>query len=823
MRVPYTQSARLARAALALTATVMFSLLLTTCGGGGTPTPKPRSAALTITTTSLPEGSIGQSYGQSLTATGGTPPYTWSLASESDPIPSGLTLSASGYLSGVPTEAGDFNISVRVQDASLRSATKTLALKIIALLQIIQEPLPSGIVGRPYNYALRATGGFPPYNWMFIGGHLHTGLTLSADGIISGTPTEVGYDNLLGVQIQDSRGETATSGFLLTISPIMDITTTTLPNANVWIEYWQEIYILGGVAPWEMNLATGSGPLPPGLVLGGAGYFVIHGTPTTPGTYTFTLQLKDSGSVVQTATRELTLVVENHLVFPAQSEMPLGVIHQGYAEAMLARGGTAPYSWSIVSGSLPPGLALNTSTGQITGIPTVSGIAVFNVRVTDSGTIPESLEGQVTLNIRPELNIRDERFPDGVLHGNYANNVLIDGGRPPISLRISSGGLPPGISQTWADPDFAAYGFGGTPTGLGTYPFTVEATDSTSPPGVVTRNFSIRVNEALVFETTTLPDGITGTPYEATLVAHGGVLPYTWSVVVYAPLPRGLALDSTTGRVSGTPTEAFRGYVGLTVQDSASPPQTWTKHADLRIVERLAVSTSTIPSAKPSQPIAIGLAAKGGTLPYAWSITSGTLPSGLTFDSTSGRIAGTPTAEGTFDFTVQVTDAGPPVQTASRALSLTIDSHLGRNDSPATATPISNGTFRASISPYADPVAGPANPDHDYYAMTANPGAVVAITTMAKRLTPESPLDTVIEIVDAAGNRLSPCRTYSDQAFDQPCLNDDFELGIIQDSRLEFKVPDSATEPVTFYVRVLSWDGSARPDYVYDLVVSGAN
>jgi len=157
----------------------------------------------------------------------------------------------------------------------------------------------------------------------------------------------------------------------------------------------------------------------------------------------------------------------------------------------------------------------------------------------------------------------------------------------------------------------------------------------------------------------------------------------------------------------------------------------------------------------------VNLGLFGGTAPYSWTITTGPLPSGLNLNSSTGQIIGTPTTEGTSDFTVQVTDTGPPVQTTSKALSLTIRSDLGRNDSPATATPISNGTFRASISPYSDPVTGPANPDSDYYELTANPGAVVTVETMAKRLTPESPLDTVIEIVDAEGNRFSTCRTYT--------------------------------------------------------------
>jgi len=191
-------------------------------------------------------------------------------------------------------------------------------------------------------------------------------------------------------------------------------------------------------------------------------------------------------------------------------------------------------------------------------------------------------------------------------------------------------------------------------------------------------------------------------------------------------------------------------------------------------------------------------------------------------DPSAGIITGSPLAEETSNFTIQVTDSGPPIQSASKEMTLTVKSDLGRNDDPATATPISNGTFRASISPFADPAAGPANPDHDFYELTARPGSVVTIETMASRLSPESPLDTVLEIVDSDGNRFSTCQVVSG-SFDKPCMNDDIQDVVIQDSRLKFEVPETGTESVTFYVHVLSWDGDARPDYIYDLIVSGAN
>ena len=85
-------------------------------------------------------------------------------------------------------------------------------------------------------------------------------------------------------------------------------------------------------------------------------------------------------------------------------------------------------------------------------------------------------------------------------------------------------------------------------------------------------------------------------------------------------------------------------------------------------------------------------------------------------------------------------------------------------------------------------------------------------------------MDSVIEILGADGTRFNTCRPdfASYYPFDQPCLNDDIQLGIVQDSMLRFKVPGNPGDPpVTFYIRVLDWGGNARPDFVYDLRVSG--
>ncbi|MEE8200032.1 MAG: hypothetical protein V3R29_02600 [Candidatus Acidoferrales bacterium] len=103
-------------------------------------------------------------------------------------------------------------------------------------------------------------------------------------------------------------------------------------------------------------------------------------------------------------------------------------------------------------------------------------------------------------------------------------------------------------------------------------------------------------------------------------------------------------------------------------------------------------------------------------------------------------------------------------------------------------------------------------------------------------LTTPSPLDSVIEIVDVNDVRFQTCKDVGDDAppppvtpdptpgaFDDACINDDINLGVVQDSKLEFRVPGTATDTVIFYVRVLDFRGDARPDLLYDIIISGAN
>ncbi|MCG6984306.1 MAG: DUF4082 domain-containing protein, partial [Thiocapsa sp.] len=194
-------------------------------------------AALSVTTTSLPAGAVGTAYAQTLAASGGTAPYSWSLATGSDPLPDGLNLDAeSGEISGTPTAPGTVTLTVEVSDAATPAATATAALSLVVApeaLTITTTSLPAGAVDTVYpTTTLTASGGIAPYSWSLAAGSdpLPDGLNLNpTSGEISGTPTAAGTANLL-VEVSDaaSTPATATAALSLTVAPAADTTPPTV-------------------------------------------------------------------------------------------------------------------------------------------------------------------------------------------------------------------------------------------------------------------------------------------------------------------------------------------------------------------------------------------------------------------------------------------------------------------------------------------------------------------------------------------------------------------------------------------------------------------
>lgn len=169
---------------------------------------------------------------------------------------------------------------------------------------------------------------------------------------------------------------TVTAG---TPSPI-GISTTSLPNGTVGAAYSDTLAASGGTPPYTWALASGS--LPPGLSLASSGS--ISGIPVTAGAYNFYAQVTDSGATPQAATSLMSIVVAPPPLTVSTTSLSNAIVNVAYSAGLAAGGGTAPYTWSLVSGQLPAGLALTAATGVIAGTPTLSGSFPITVQVNDS-------------------------------------------------------------------------------------------------------------------------------------------------------------------------------------------------------------------------------------------------------------------------------------------------------------------------------------------------------------------------------------------------------------------------------------------------------
>ncbi|MGH9740035.1 MAG: putative Ig domain-containing protein [Candidatus Acidiferrales bacterium] len=365
------------------------------------------------------------------------------------------------------------------------------------------------------------------------------------------------------------------------------------------------------------------------------------------------------------------------------TSLPGGTVGQAYTATLAASGGSAPYTWSVSSGSLPPGLSLASGSGAIAGTPSSAGTFAFTATASDTkdATATKSLNILVG-SAGQTLSITTSSLPNGTEGQAYTATLAASGGSAPYTWSVSGGSLPPGLSLASSSGAIT-----GTPSSAGTFSFTATASDTKSATATKSLNILIgTTGQTLSISTSNLPGGTVGTAYSATVQASGGKTPYAWSIASGA-LPPGLSLNGSSGAISGTPTGSGSFSVTIRAQDSSSPVQTTSKIFAVAIaaaVIPLSISTSTLPSGNVNQSYSESLQAAGGTSPYTWSLSSGQLPGGLALSS-NGQISGTPTSGGQSNFGVTAKDSSSTPETATKNLAMAVstsslDQYGGRTD-----------------------------------------------------------------------------------------------------------------------------------------------
>lgn len=190
-----------------LALSLMLCVVYAGCGSSSTAT---GGGQVQISVSTLPVGTVGSAYSYSVPASGGTPPYVWSVTSGT--LPAGLTINSKGTIHGTPVASGTTTFSVTAQDSEAipAVASATFGLTVVSELVVTSISLPSATDGAPYSANLQAAGGTAPYTWSLLSGVLPTGLNLTETGAIAGTPTGSGT-SLFSVQVTDSESSVQTA------------------------------------------------------------------------------------------------------------------------------------------------------------------------------------------------------------------------------------------------------------------------------------------------------------------------------------------------------------------------------------------------------------------------------------------------------------------------------------------------------------------------------------------------------------------------------------------------------------------------------------
>jgi hypothetical protein len=433
---------------------------------------------LVVTTSSLPNGAPSVRYSHTLSAIGGDGSYAWSVISGS--LPPNLNLSTAGTLSGTPNTPGTFGFTVRVRSGDGQNASRALSMTVNPDLVITTTSLPNGAPSVSYSRSLSATGGTGGYTWSLLSGSLPAGLSLSAAGTISGTPTTSGTSTFTA-RVRSGDGQNALSELSLVINPDLVITTSSLPNGAPSVRYRQGLSATGGDGSYTWSLRRGSS-LPAGLTLDSGG--LIGGTPTTPGTFGFAVQV--SARDGQRASRSLSITINPDLVITTTA-LPNGAPGVGYRAFLSATGGTGGLTWSVSSGGLPNGLSLS-SGGTVSGTPTTPGTFSFTVRARSGDG--QSDTQALSIRINPDLVITTTSLPYALLDVDYSRTLSATGGAGGYEWSISSGYLPRGMFLSSTGTIF------GPPPATGTWTFTVLVRSGDNQTDTQTLSLTISPNEA---------------------------------------------------------------------------------------------------------------------------------------------------------------------------------------------------------------------------------------------------------------------------------------------------------------------------------------
>jgi streptogramin lyase len=577
-----------------------------------------------------------------------------------------LQQSASGVANG-PDGALWFTVSYRPD----LSSPVLYAIGRASILSLAPTALPIATVGRPYSARLDLSGATPPYQWAAKG--LPPGVSLSGDGLLSGTPSAAGA-NSIQVLMRDSSTTPMTVGLNLTLDVNeLVISPTILPTASQRTAFSANLSVSAGIAPYQWSYSPPVGTLQlvaqgnagDTAILGGASYF-----PEFTGRVPIVVRVTDSSTPSRSAT--LTTVLDCLALrfgLMVGSDYNLGVDHpvgfsigQPFYVYAASAGGTPPYTYSAKG--LPPGFTLS-SDGLLSGTPTSASDTLQTINVADSSVPPR--QAQTLLHFITEkairLLVKTSHLPTGMIGRSYSVQLAAEGGVPPYHW-TSTQPLP-----AWLELSDDGR-LTGTPSADSQSRLWINVKDSSGIPlsASTTLDVNIFPGPAPSFLTTSPPPGLVGQAYTFLLSAL-----YTSKFeIASGSFPNGLSITGGW-QINGTPTRA--GIFNFTIQATGPYGLVSTQPMSIEILDSpqvVILSSDAFPFMPPSgtlgTPYSAQLVAVGGTPPYSWTASLIGAPGWRV--SQQGVISGIPASPDPVSFFLTVTDSSSPPRSASGSVTI---------------------------------------------------------------------------------------------------------------------------------------------------------
>lgn len=567
----------------------------------------------TITTETLEVARKGVLYNQQIQGKGGGATYSIS----SGALPNGLSLdSATGVIRGTATAAGSYPITVSKTNES-GSAQKSYELEVkLTIPKFLNGvQLWSGNLNVPYNRTLSVEG----EEVVFASSDLPAWLSLNgATGALTGTPPEMKsyYFNVTA----SNGGGSASKQFYIAVNDTPPIfITETLPDGEVGIAYSSKVELLQSNASF-----VSAGGLPSGLTFDRySGQ--ITGTPRFSGTFDVTFNAT-RGYI--TSSKTISIFIETDGPTITTKELPDAVQNGVYYQALTGKGENSTYT--LTAGSLPGNILLDSVRGTISGQPGNVAYGLYTFTVTKTNEKGVAFK-ELSIYVRPQApTITSWSLNKATKDKDYIGGTPAGIGNG-STYSIVVGRLPNGISL---NPDTGV--LSGKATEEGSFEITLRKENES---GFVERKGTlIVVFEAPVLQTKSVPNATVGVPYSFQIAATGEGITYGSEL----PLPTGFSIDEKTGILSGySETEESR-FVKIFAKNSGNTVSFSQTFAVVAVPPTF-ISESRLPDAIVGVPYSYQIQTTGENISFNFP-QGGSFHAGLSLDSKTGLISGTPTS-----------------------------------------------------------------------------------------------------------------------------------------------------------------------------------